>query len=70
MSNEPRLDRIEERLAWLERHVSEQDRAMLELAEENSRLKKALSALQSRVVSSPLPTEGQAENSDERPPHY
>jgi SlyX protein len=40
-----RLDRLEERLAWLERHVTEQDRAMLELHEANTRLRRELAAL-------------------------
>jgi SlyX protein len=39
MPNE-RVDRLEERIAWLERHVTAQDKAMLELHEEIERLRR------------------------------
>lgn len=67
MSNE-RLDRLEERLAWLQRHVTEQDKAMLEMAGLLDRLKAELSRLKQRAESSPANPEGNA--ADERPPHY
>jgi SlyX protein len=59
---------IEERLAWLERHVTEQDKAMLALNEELARLRAELKKLRER------PAAG-SENSDQsapdaRPPHY
>jgi SlyX protein len=63
-----RLERVEERIAWLERHVVEQDKAVLELADEVQRLKRELASLRDRVAepersASPTPVE-------ERPPHY
>ncbi len=71
MQNDERLNRIEERIAWLERHVIEQDRVMLELGEENSRLKKELGLLRGRVSAERLPGEGEIGSvADERPPHY
>ena len=47
--NEDRLARLEERYAWLERHVLEQDRAMAAMGEEIRRLRRELSALQERL---------------------
>jgi len=71
VQNDERLNRIEERIAWLERHVVAQDRAMLELSEENSRLKIELSSLRSRVSGGSLPGDAEAGPiSEERPPHY
>ncbi len=72
MSNDTRIDRVEERLAWLERHVTEQDRAMLELVEQNAQLRKALAEMQSRGVAPSLQREGEPDEDapPERPPHY
>jgi SlyX protein len=61
-----RMARVEERLAWLERHVSEQDKVMLELSETLDRLRGEAEILRQRVsdgTSLPPPE-------DERPPHY
>ena len=67
MSNE-RIDRLEERLAWLQRHVTEQDKAMLEMAGQIDRLKSELTRLKLRSESGGTVTE---ENpAGERPPHY
>lgn len=63
-----RLERVEERIAWLERHVIEQDKAMLELGEELRRLTRELLALRERTTT---PDAGAGEASaNERPPHY
>ena len=67
MSNE-RIDRLEERLAWLQRHVTEQDKAMLEMAGQLDRFKAELTRLKQRADSAPTATEGAM--TDERPPHY
>jgi SlyX protein len=67
MSNEP-LIALENRFAWLERHVTEQDKAMLKLEDEMRRLKRKMEQLQERT-----PTRGQTEEppeANERPPHY
>jgi SlyX protein len=62
------VKRLEEKIAYLERHVTEQDRAMLEMADDIARLRKELFKLRERAMTgSP---EGQAEPADERPPHY
>jgi SlyX protein len=66
--SDDRLNHLEARYAWLERHVSEQDRAMLALGEDVRRLKEELKRVQSRLAASPGP--GESEPSDEKPPHY
>jgi SlyX protein len=63
-----RIDRLEERLAWLQRHVVEQDKAMLEMAGQLDRLKAELTRLKQRAEVAPVQAEGSA--ADERPPHY
>jgi len=66
MSNE-RIDRLEERLAWFERHVTEQDKVMLELSEDLARFRAELMALRSRGEAVGA---GELSPGDERPPHY
>ncbi|MBA4136907.1 MAG: SlyX protein [Opitutus sp.] len=65
-----RLTRLEERYAHLQRHQAEQDKVMLELAEELARVKQELAVL--RAQSSPGPSASRSEDvlPDERPPHY
>jgi SlyX protein len=63
-----RVQRLEEKIAYLERHVVEQDKAMFELTEELARLRLALQTMRER-----LPEEsagGGAPPPEERPPHY
>ena len=67
MSSE-RLDRLEERLAWFERHVTEQDKAMLEMAGQIDRLKAELGRLRLRSEAGGAGADGNP--ADERPPHY
>ena len=83
MSTE-RIDRLEERLAWLQRHVAEQDKAMLEMAGQIDRLKAETLRLRSRADvgfadggSSGGSRDvggdgfsGGAADANERPPHY
>ena len=64
MKNES-LSRLEERLAWLSRHVTEQDKAMLEMAGEIERLKKQVAELRGKLAEA-----GETPRGDERPPHY
>ena len=60
--------RLEEKIAYLERHVTEQDKAMLEMAEDIARLRRELGVLRDRLGSG---TRGESEAADdERPPHY
>ncbi len=65
-----RYQRLEERLAWLERHVLEQDKSMLELGRAQDALKKQLSELRSRQASPGAASEGEIFDGNERPPHY
>jgi len=65
MKNE-RLAFLEEKLAWLQRHVTEQDKAMLELAGEIDRLKKQVTELRAKLAADP----GEPADVDEHPPHY
>lgn len=67
MDDAERLTRLEERYAHLQRHQAEQDKVMLELAEELARVKAELATLRARDDSSGSPAPGPA---DERPPHY
>ena len=65
-----RIQRLEEKIAYLERHVAEQDKAMLELVEDAVRLRREVQALRDRLESggpgdSPVRTP-----LEERPPHY
>jgi SlyX protein len=64
-----RLKRLEEKLAYLERHVTEQDKAMLEMADDIARLRKELLKLRERPPSGGM-QESDSSASDERPPHY
>lgn len=64
--NEERLLRLEEKIAYLERHVTAQDRAMLELTEELDALRRELRRVrEARADAGTAP-----EPADERPPHY
>ena len=62
---------LEEKIAYLEHHVTQQDKVMLEFAEQLARLRREIAGLRER-----FPTGGGAtsENNnaatDERPPHY
>ncbi len=62
MSDE-RMLRLEEKIAYLERHVTEQDKAMLEMAEEIAGLRREVKRLRDRPA-------GESAAGDERPPHY
>jgi SlyX protein len=64
-----RVQRLEEKVAYLERHVTEQDKAMLELTETLSRLRLELRKLRDRLADTAT-GEGAGEPADERPPHY
>ena len=66
------IHRLEEKIAYLERHVAEQDKAMLEMADDLARLRREMKALRERGESRAAGaggTEG-GELPDERPPHY
>jgi SlyX protein len=65
MENE-RLALLEEKLAWLQRHVAEQDRTMLDTAAEIDRLKKQVAELREKLAAG----SGEPPRAEERPPHY
>ncbi len=66
--SEARLQQLEERVAWLQRHVVEQDKVMMELSDELGRTQALVATLRSRLAES-----GEAAPptlAEERPPHY
>jgi SlyX protein len=65
------IQRLEEKIAYLERHVTEQDKAMLEMADDIARLRRELKSLRERGESrGPGGSGGDPEMPDDRPPHY
>lgn len=62
------VKRLEEKIAYLERHVTEQDKAMLEMAEEQTWLRRELVRLRGLIEHGAVG--GGASATDERPPHY
>lgn len=66
MDDKDRITLLEERYAHLQRHVVQQDKAMLKLSEELAKLRQETALLRARDHGeSPA-----GEASDERPPHY
>lgn len=66
--NEP-VKHLEEKIAYLERHVTEQDKVMLEFGDELARLRREIKALRERAAGGTAGGEGET-MPDERPPHY
>jgi uncharacterized coiled-coil protein SlyX len=66
MNDHERLTLLEERYAHLQRHNAEQDKAMLELADEVAKLRQELAALRTQQTGG----RDSEEAPDERPPHY
>lgn len=63
------LRTLEEKIAYLERHVTEQDKAMLEFSDQLARLRRELKGLRERLpTGAGGPTD--EEPADQRPPHY
>lgn len=66
-----RVFRLEERLAWLERHVTQQDKAMLEQSKLLDRALAELRLLRERAAAGGAGQSGEGEAAvNERPPHY
>jgi SlyX protein len=65
MSETDRLTRLEERYAHLQRHTTQQDKVMLQLAEDLAKLRAEVAALKARSTGGE-----ESEPADERPPHY
>lgn len=69
MTDAERLTRLEERYAHLQRHVAQQDQAMLELGDELARVRRELQAMRAQVARGD--SSGGAEGPvDGPPPHY
>lgn len=65
---EDSLRRLEEQLAHLQRHIEQQDRAMLNLTRETDRLRQRLERLEAKPTSDGDSAAGSP--ADERPPHW
>ncbi len=65
---EERLTRIEERFTHLQKHVSEQDRVILDLTEQLDGMRRELTRLQGEGTGARGGSEDMP--ADERPPHY
>ncbi len=63
---------LEEKIAYLERHVTEQDKAMLEFADELAAMRREIKAWRERGDTRGAGDGGGlgAVEADERPPHY
>lgn len=65
------IQRLEEKIAYLEHHVTQQDKAMLELSESLERMKRELALMALRMSQVAESRDGDASSpQDERPPHY
>jgi SlyX protein len=62
------IKRLEEKVAYLERHVTEQDKAMLALGDDVARLRLQLRKLREQLSSAA--ETGEESKVSERPPHY
>jgi SlyX protein len=60
---------LEEKIAFLQRHVEQQDRAMLELSREVARLSERLARAEARLQRQSAGEEP-GPPADERPPHW
>ena len=64
------IRRLEEKIAYLERHVTEQDKVMLEMADDLAKLRREIQMLRERGARSGAASEERGDLPDERPPHY
>lgn len=67
MSDDTR--RLEEKIAYLEHHVTEQDKVMWELGDQMARLRREIEQLKGRI-GAVLPRDSDGSGAEERPPHY
>lgn len=63
------LKPLEEKIAFLQRHVEQQDRVMLELSREVARLSERLARAEARLKQQ-AGAEDAGPPADERPPHW
>lgn len=64
------IRRLEEKIAYLERHVTEQDKAMLEFSAELTALRREVRRWQEQAANRSPGGADSATPEDERPPHY
>ena len=64
-----RVQRLEEKIAYLERHVTEQDKVVLQLGDQLAKLKLELRAMRERAGGN-TGNPGEQETVDQKPPHY
>jgi len=65
------IQRLEEKIAFLEHHVTAQDKVMLELADELAALRREVRAWRERTsLGAPGEVAGDSGSDPERPPHY
>ena len=66
------IKHLEEKIAYLEHHATEQDKVMLGFAEDIARLRREITLLAARLVSGApgAPEDAEGGRIDERPPHY
>ena len=66
------IKHLEEKIAHLERHVTEQDKAMLEFADELAAIRRELKVWRARAEARGAGDGGDSggPERDERPPHY
>lgn len=64
------IKRLEEKIAFLEHHVTAQDKAMLEFADELARLRREVKQLVARLADAADTGAGDTDAPPERPPHY
>ena len=60
MNLDSRIALLEERIAWFEKHATEQDRAMLRQSEEIKALQGALISMRERMTGRDMPLEASA----------
>jgi SlyX protein len=73
VSDDERVLRLEEKVAYLERHVTAQDKVMLELSDALARLRAELRQQRERSADAAGGGPGHRDGGelrDERPPHY
>ena len=64
-----RLQRLEEKVAYLERHVTEQDKVILQLGDQLTKLRLEVRTLRERGTGS-TSSPAEQEAPEPRPPHY
>lgn len=65
-----RVKKLEERVAWLEHHVTQQDKAMLEMSRQLDRVQAELLRVRDRVTAGADGGQAASDAATERPPHY